>query len=179
MEKSASIPTIRELAKLVEKDTGTVSRWLKRPDWTFDRKGPWKPEIVPEILRWVANNLRAPTIDHDPGKPKGGRLTELREEKLTEEIRKLRAQANTFEAAYARECGKLLDAPAVEQEWASIGSVVRNDFQNLSSQLVPLALNHGMPNEAAATFGQQVEEVVLGILKRLSGVAQGEANGIV
>lgn len=168
---------MKELAALVEKDNGTVSRWLRRPDWPFPRKAPWKPAVVPEILRWVADNLRPPTIDIEPGKPKGGRLTELREEKLTEEIRKLRAQANTFETAYARECGKLLDAPVVEQEWAGIGAVVRSGFQNLSSQLVPLALSHGMPNEAAPTFAQQVEEIVGGVLKRLSGVGDNDEGG--
>jgi hypothetical protein len=170
--KVGNIPTLEALAALVERDISTVSRWTKRPDWTFPRKAPWSPVMVPQILRWVADVLLPPTIEH--GKPSDGggagdEMKELRKKKLREETRKLHAQADQAETQLARERGKLLDADSVEQEWASIGSVVRNDFQNLSSQIVPLALNHGMPNESAATFGQEVEAAVGGILKRLSG----------
>jgi hypothetical protein len=168
--KVKSIASLEALAVLVERDISTVSRWTKRPDWTFPRKAPWTPVMVPQILRWVADVLLPPTVDHGDGKGVAGdELKELRKEKLRKEIRKLHAQADQAETQLARERGKLLDAASVEQEWASIGSVVRNDFQNLSSQLVPLALNHGMPNEAAAVFGQEVEAAVGGILKRLSG----------
>lgn len=134
-------------------------------------------------MRWVANTLivreggqttkpAADTASSD--------LPELKKEKLRKEIRKLHAQADAAETALAKELGKLLDAEIVERRWASIGAVVRNGFQNLSSQLVPLALSHGMPNQAAPQFQEQVDAAVAAILRRLSsndGETKNDSGG--
>jgi phage terminase Nu1 subunit (DNA packaging protein) len=150
----------------VDRDKSNVSRWLKRPDWPFSRTGPWQRSEVPEILRWIADSLISrESVDDEDGDDD---YTELKKEKLRKEIRKLHAQADAAETALAKERGKLLDAADVERKWASIGAVVRNAFQNLSSQLVPLALGHGMPNEAAPQFQEQVDAAVGSILRHLS-----------
>ncbi len=96
-------------------------------------------------------------------------LPALRKDKLRKEIRKLHAQADAAETALARERGLLVDAAEVQQRWTAIAIVMRNAFQNLGAQLVPLALTHGMPHEAAAQFQEQTDGAVAGILRRLSG----------
>lgn len=162
------IKTVTELATLVDRDKSNVSRWLKRPDWPFSRTGPWQRDEVPSILRWVAGTLISREMGDEDDESDGDELVALKKEKLRKEIRKLNAQADAAETALAKELGKLLDASEVERKWASIGSVVRNGFQNLASQIVPLALSHGMPSEAAPHFQDQVEAAVNAILRRLS-----------
>lgn len=156
-----------ELADLVGRDVSQISRWLRRDDWPFGGP-PWNRGTVPKVLRWVADVLERQAPAGDSDGDGADDTTALRKDKLRQEIRKLRANADQAETALARERGKLMDAGAVEGEWTSIGVVVRNAFQNLGSQLVPLALSHGMPNEAAAVYGQQVDETVGGILRHLS-----------
>lgn len=175
--KARQFRTLEELAEAVERDKGTISRWTKREDWPFARKAPWPASDKPKILRWVADTLEKETTGGAGAKADGGKPDEqkrLKLEKLKEEIRKLRAQADQAETALKRERGALMDAAEVESEWASIGVAVRNDFANLPSQLVPLALSHGMPHEAAATFQDQVQEAVNAILRRLSSDPQTE-----
>lgn len=116
-----------------------------------------------ELLVWGKKN----NVNWRPGRPKekkDGNLDAAR-------LRKESALADKYELMLARERGKLLDAATVEMEWAGIGNVVRNAFQNLGSMLVPLALNRGLPNEQAAAFALEVEEATTGILKGLSGKA--------
>jgi hypothetical protein len=164
------IRTLGELSGLVERDPGTVSRWTKRDDWPFAKKAPWSRGDVPKILRWVADTLERDTRpDRGEGDDESADDTKaLRKQKLREEVRKLRANADQAETALAKERGSLIDAGEVEQKWAATAVVVRNGFTNLASQLVPLALGHGMPAEAAAAFGQQVNEAVNGVLRHLS-----------
>lgn len=175
--KPRSIQTLAELAGLVERDKGTVSRWLQREDWPFGR-GPWERASVPKILRWVADNLiaREPIDGSDERSQRADRIKQLREKKLEQEARRINAHAATLETALARERGELMEAAEVEREWASIGAAVRNGFQALASQLVPLALAHGMPNSAAAIFNQQITDAVAAILRRLSSSATAEAD---
>lgn len=160
------IRTLAELAELVQRDPGTVSRWAKRADWPFAKKSPWSRSDVPKILRWVADTLERDT--RPAGDEAADETKTLRKQKLREEVRKLRANADQAETALAKERGKLLDADEVEAEFAAISVAIRNGFTNLSSQLVPLAMGHGMPNEAAAEFGRQTEAAINGVLRHLS-----------
>lgn len=170
-----SIRTLKDLAALVSRDIGTVSRWLKRDDWSFGGF-PIPRSAVPKIQRWMADTLerQAEAVPTGTGDVE---TKQLRKDKLREEVRKLRANADQAETALARERGALMDAAEVAQEWAGIGVVVRNGFQNLASQLVPLALSHGMPQEAAAAFQQQIEEAVAGVLRHLSRDGKSEDDG--
>ena len=51
---------------------------------------------------------------------------------------------------------------------------IRQCFQNLASQLVPLALTHGMPHESAGEFQAQIEAAIEAILAKLSHPADAD-----
>jgi hypothetical protein len=158
---------------------GTVSRWAKRPDWPFAKRGPWPRRDVPSMLRWAADTLERDAGPADAGAEGGADNTAaLRKQKLQQEIRKLRANADQAETALAKERGQLLDAGEVERAWANIAVVVRNGAQNLASQVVPLALSHGMPHEAAGAFQEQVEQAVAGVLRHLSRDGSASDDGV-
>ncbi len=58
MSKAKPITTVSDLARMVERSRKTVRQWLRRDDWTFNRKPPWSAADVPAMLRWSADNLR-------------------------------------------------------------------------------------------------------------------------
>lgn len=122
------------------------------------------------MLRWAADKLERTGQTSKAGRPT---ITDpdsersLRRQKLEQEVRKLRAQADQAETALAKERGRLLDASAVAQEWSSVGVVVRNSLENLPSQIVPLALTHGIPHEVADQFRGQIEGLLSGVLRHL------------
>lgn len=161
------IKTVTELAGLVGRDASQISRWTKRDDWPFARKSPWPKADVPKILNWIADTLERGR----PAKEKQGETggtTELRKQKLQQEIRKLRAQADQAETALARERGNLHDADECERQRVSDALKVANAVQLLPSQLLPLALSQGMPHEASATFQEQATELCTAVLRQLS-----------
>lgn len=158
--------TLEELASAVDRNKGTVSRWTKRPDWPVSRQAPWPRSDVPKILAWVETALEKETTGGQ--REKDGDLKALKVEKLREEIGKIRAQRQQAETTLAKERGELIDARDVEAEWTSITANIRNGFDNLSSQIVPMALSAGMPHQASAQFQEQVGAAIASILKRLS-----------
>jgi hypothetical protein len=168
------VKSAKELAELAGRSAQTGINWINRSDWPFG-KPPWPRTKTPEMLRWVAEHLRPPrpagmSVEEpadDSVNPSN--VLKLKYAKLRQEVRRLHAMADQAETALAKERSQLLDASGVEQEWAGIGNVVRNGFQNLASQVIPLALSHGMPNEAAPEFQSQIEELIHGILRRLGG----------
>jgi gas vesicle protein len=162
------LQTLRELADACGSKVPTVSGWIRKPWWKWSKRAPWSRSIVPEINRAAADALEE-NRGGRPSDPESAESTkELRDEKLRQEIRKLRANADQAETALSKERGALLLASDVEREWASVGVLVRNAVENLPSQIVPLALTHGMPHEAAATLQAQMEELISGVLRHLS-----------
>ncbi len=156
--------SLKEFAAALDVPLTTLSGWVKHERWRWNRRSPWSDTIRAEVRRWAAEELQK-------GRPATGgddEIKELRRQKLVNEVRKLLASAETAETALARERGELVDATEVEREWAGIGVVVRNAMQNLGPQLVPLALSHGMPHQAAPTFGAQIQECIAGVLRHLS-----------
>lgn len=174
--KSGTCKTLVEFSKALDVPKSSVSRWLRRIDWPFPRRAPWSKKIVPEVLRWAADTLEKGRPAKDASK--ATTTQQLRDEKLKQEIRKLRANADQAETALARERGELLLAADVEREWVSVGVVVRNALENLPSQAVPLALTHGMPHESAGKFQSQVEELIAGILRHLSRDSEPEESQV-
>lgn len=172
--KTGHYKTLVEFAAALDVPRATLSRWIQRSDWRFSKRAPWPKKIVPDVLRWAADTLEKGRPATDPAKLKT--TQQLRDEKLREEIRKLRANADQAETALARERGELLLASDVEREWVSVGVVVRNALENLPSQAVPLALTHGMPHEVAGKFQAQIEELVAGILRHLSRDGESEES---
>jgi hypothetical protein len=134
-------------------------------NWTFARRPPWKRGDVPAMLRWAAAHLKEDGVKSDPHDPL---VRDLRRRKLELECRRLLAVAQQAETALDRERSTLLLASEVENEWASIGTLIRSAFENSSSKIVSLSLAHGMPQESAAEFGHQVDEVIRSVLRQLS-----------
>lgn len=188
------IKSLTELAELVGRNKSQITRWVRRDDWPFG-SAPWPRRKVPEILNWVATNIRdrsdvksiTPTEAAAPAaeavkqgrkpSPVSDTISELKTGKLSQEVRKLRAQADTAETALAKERGALLDASKVEDEWAAVGVAIRNGFQSLGAQLTNVALSQGMPSENAPEFQTQAEASITGILRHLSRDGKSENHG--
>lgn len=162
--------TLKELSDLLDLKVPTLGGYVRRPDWPFNRKAPWSSQLKAKMLDWIADTMENGRPAKDPAKATS--TQQLRDDKLRQEIRKLRANADQAETALARERGELLLASDVEREWVSVGVVVRNALENLPSQVVPLALTHGMPNESAGKFQAQVEELIAGVLRHLSSESE-------
>lgn len=165
--KSRSYGTLREFAEALGKiPVTTLSSWIRNPKWKWNSKAPWNADIVPDVLRWAADDLETGRPRKDPAKVT--KTQELRDEKLRQEIRKLRANADQAETALARERGQLHDADQCEEEAVRRATLIRNAMQNVPTQGVSLALSHGMPHEAAPQFQKQLEELVNGSLRYLA-----------
>jgi hypothetical protein len=161
--KSPPLGTLKEFSEALKSKLSTVSGWTKHPTWKWSKRAPWPSDIVPEVLRWAAESLEKGR----PAKPSGS-TQQLRDEKLKQEIRKLRANADQAETALAKERGALHDADQCEEEATRRATLIRNGLQNVAPQSVSLALSHGMPHEAAPQFQKQIEELVNGCLRHLS-----------
>ncbi len=165
--KPQPIKTQRELSVLVERDESQISRWLQDDRWPFG-SAPWSRSDLPKMLRWIAEDLRNKPDEADAG------TAPLRREKLEQEIRRLKAQAETFELQLAKEKGASLDAAEVKARWANIGQVIRSGLQNLPPQVVSIALRHGMAHTASASVQSEVRAVVDDVLMVLSREGRDE-----
>lgn len=161
--------TLKAFAAALDVPLSTLSGWTKHPLWPWDRKAPWPAALVPNVLRWAADTMEKGRPARDPAKLT--KTQELRDEKLRQEIRKLRAHADQAETALAKERGGLHEADPCEEEAARRGVLIRNAMQNVPTQGVSLALSHGMPHEAAPAFQKQLEELVNGSLRYLATTA--------
>lgn len=164
--KPGPIASQAELAATVGRSRSQISRWVADDRWPFGG-APWPQSKVPEILRWMAETLRSVGG--------GGAHPELRREKLEQEIRKLRAQADQAELERDGRLAQLISAADVDAEWASVGAMIRNAFAPLAAQLVGLAISHGLPQEAAPEFQRQIEEAIAGILRVLNATVHQDA----
>jgi hypothetical protein len=175
-----SFRTLAEFATGLKTPLSTVSGWTKHPRWQWGRKAPWSGSIVPAVLRWAADNLERgrPAKSVTPSEEGDGSVADLRRQKLEQEIRKLRAHADQAETALAKERGDLHDADACEEEAVRRATLYRSAVQNIPTQVVSLALSHGMPHEAAPGFQKQIEELVNGCLRYTAASADaGSAAG--
>jgi Xaa-Pro aminopeptidase len=173
--KPRPLGTLKAFSEACDRPLTTVAGWTKHAAWKWGRKAPWSSAIVPDVLRWAADEL-------EKGRPKAptdpGTIADLRRQKLEQEIRKLRAHADQAETALARERADLHDADACEEEAVRRATLYRNAVQNIPTQVVSLALSHGMPHEAAPGFQKQIEELVNGSLRYTAASADaGPAAG--
>jgi hypothetical protein len=167
--KPASFATLTAFAEALQTPISTVSGWTKDARWQWAKKGPWPAACVPDVLRWAADTLEKGRPAKDPAT--ASKTAGLREEKLRQEIRKLRAHADQAETALAKERGALHDADACEEEAVRRAALFRNGVQNLPLQVVSMALSHGLPHEAAPVFQKQIEELTNGCLRYLAAAA--------
>jgi hypothetical protein len=175
--KPEQFRTLAEFSTGLKVPVSTLSGWIRHDFWQWSKKAPWPKSVVPDVLRAAADNLergRPPTEKTDPRAAQNTK--DLREEKLRQEIRKLRAHADQAETALAKERGTLHDADACEEEAVRRATLYRNAVQNVPTQVVSLALAHGMPHEAAPTFQKQLEELVNGCLRYTAASAEPAAS---
>jgi hypothetical protein len=175
--KPRSYRTLKEFAAALDRPLTTVAGWVKHQAWRWGRKAPWAAEIVPDVLRWAADELEKGRPAKDPATLT--KTQQLRDEKLRQEIRKLRANADQAETALARERGALHDAGDCAAAQNMKAALIRNSIESLDSQIVSLALSHGLPHEAAPIFQQQVKDLHATVLRFLSAstVSRPVADG--
>jgi hypothetical protein len=93
-----------------------------------------------------------------------GDLAGLRLERLKQEVRRLNAQATFAEAELSRIRSALHDHDACDAEWWSARQRVADALHPLASQVVAVAVTHGLPREAATTLRQQAGELIERVL---------------
>jgi hypothetical protein len=138
-----------ELAELLGRDPSQVSRYLRDPRWPFPKRGPWHRKIVPDMLRWVADELdqkvAAVGPEDDPDETKT-----LRKEKLRQEVRKLRAQAEAAEVALARERGDLMTLDDARAAIAPTIALQKAAWADLPKTMPPRLQGLTAPEQEAA-----------------------------
>src|SRR5262245_3785905 len=104
--KRSEFGCLREFAEALNVPIGTLSSWVRHDFWRWPRRAPWPAKIVPDVLRWRAEELGVgrPPTERTPTDLKG-----LREQKIREEIRKLRFQADVAESELKERDGRLAD----------------------------------------------------------------------
>lgn len=167
--------SIRQLAIRLDISHTTVTSWVKRNDWPFNRRSPWKESQVAKIQRWAAETLqkRVDATPDDAADAEG--VAALRKQKLQQEIRKLFANADQAEAALAKERGGLLDANEVAVEWAAIRRMIGDGVEHLPAKFATLAVAHGLPVEAEAQFREEAAEAFHRVLNHLGDCDSGRA----
>jgi len=174
--KSRKLDTLTAFAAALKTPITTVSGWTRHADWKWRKKAPWSDEIVPEVLRWAADTLEKGRPSKQADSKSDDEIKALREQKLRQEIRKLRAHADQAETALAKERGDLHDAAACEEEAVRRATLYRNGIQNIPSQIVSLALSNGLPHEAAPRFQGQIEELVNGCLRFTAAAGNSQSE---
>jgi hypothetical protein len=171
----APYASLREFSEALDTPLSTVSGWTKHPQWQWTARAPWPREVVPQVLRWAATMLEKGRPAKSKTDPAGfSKTVNLRDEKLRQEIRKLRAHADQAESQLARERGALHDAAVCEEEAVRRAVLFRNGVQNIPPQVVSMALSHGLPHDGAPVFQKQIEELVNGCLRYLASTADAE-----
>jgi hypothetical protein len=128
--------TLAEFAKALRISTSTASGWTKHPLWKWNRKAPWPAEIVPDVLRWKADELQAGRPVNEAIDPaQAETIRGLREQKLREEIRKLRAQASVAESELAERQRRLIPIEEVERAGVSVITASRNVWLGMSGRM--------------------------------------------
>ena len=162
--------TPQQVAEILDLDEKTVRRWCNLKSDPCPHKRTRSGVIrlnEAEIAAW----MQAHQLTGRPGRPAkdagggAGQADALTSAKL----RKENALAATYELDLAERRGDLLDGELVKARWAGIGNVIRNGFQNLAAQLVPIAKRQGMPQSGAAVFQAETQAMIDGILAALAG----------
>lgn len=131
-ETDAKLRSASDLARATGRTPQAVGKWLRDPRWTFGPP-PWPRSVVPDVQRWMAAQLEAGGKKLDPKDALFG----LKEQRLKEDIRKIRAQADTYEVSLARERGRLLDADEVERGRIARITAVRHALMGLGASIAP------------------------------------------
>ncbi len=152
--------SITDLARKVDRDESTVREWMKREDWSFDKKGPWK---VKDIREWMEDYLDEEAVVASKKRKKSkksdlGPLTKARKE-AAEERTLLTRQRRLVEK------GELISKKAVQARDL-------RKIQAVKSAL--LALPRSIANAIVGKTKNEVEEIVQ---KRVEDIIRNFAKG--
>lgn len=164
--RSATVKQVADGFDVAEK---TVRQWAKDGcphDGGGSSATPYAFDQT-EVAAW----MRMGGKTGKPGRPvqKGG------EGRSEADLRRLNAMADHWELKNAALRRQVILAVDVDTEWGHIMQVVRNGIQNLGATILPLALQHGMPNAEAVKFQNGVDTITGDILRHLS--RDGDADG--
>jgi hypothetical protein len=138
-----------ELAELLGRDPSQISRYLRDPRWPFPKRGPWHRKLVPDMLRWVADELDQKVAAIGPDDA-ADEMKSLRKEKIKQEIRKLRAQAEAAEVALARERGDLMTLDDARAVIAPVVALLKAAWADLPKTMPPRLQGLPAPEQEAA-----------------------------
>jgi len=122
-----------ELAGALKVSGATMSRLLRRDDWPVTRIPHWASADVVKIQKWREESLREDRARLDRA---GGDTAPLRREKLTQEIRKLSAQASSAELQLSKEREELVPLEEVRSLIEGRVLALRGGFMGLPYRLV-------------------------------------------
>ena len=131
---AAKYTTAAAFSKALGISEGGLSQLRRRDDCPIAGNPPWTSPDVASVLRWREENLKADAAKLDHHTADAG-TKGLRKKKLEQEIRKIRAQADSAELTVHREKGKLLDADDVEAGIIERIHAIRSAMQSAGSRL--------------------------------------------
>lgn len=150
---------VRELASLIGRSPGTVSRWLRRLDWPFARTPPWN---AAKVLTW-ANAMLAPNPagQAQPPDPTAEDAATARLERQAR-AQVYAARAMLARQTYERRSAKLHDASACRQRHLRQNEAVRGALQEV------LQLARTLVGQPADEIERRLTTCVNGILNRFA-----------
>lgn len=167
----SQITTVTALAASIGRSKQAVSKWTKREDWPFSRKPPWDRSALPKIRHWAQYNLKQDGTPAPASEPLDSLETPAPTDRQDERAAKLKVldeRGRILELQRKREEGQLLAVEDVRNEWSSICALIRTGIQNLTPQLLPMALSLGMPRDAAGDFRERCDALINSTLRLLS-----------
>lgn len=173
------IPSVRQLAKELGRSNPTVLSYVKRQDWPFARKGPWKRSDLPKMRRWMAQTL-APDLANPDNVLEPDPVADLRlsPERLAK-VRLLITRQAKLELERAILAGDFLDKAEERRRDLEKIQVVKSALQGLSRRLPPLLVGRSVDE-----ISEIIREEATWIMQAFAGEAAGadgpdrEAAGI-
>lgn len=145
--------SIRELAEKVGRDRTTVEEWLKKEDWPFSTKGPWK---LKDVKIWMNAYL-----DKDATEAYEQRLKDLRDdpggESGVSSLTRARVEGTIERTLFTRqrrleEKGKLISSEEAQ-------AIRLRQIHAVKSAL--LSLPRSIANAIVGKSKNEVEEIIL------------------
>jgi phage terminase Nu1 subunit (DNA packaging protein) len=157
-------------AKALDIHPGTLSRLLRQDGFPVRNAPPWTADDVATVQRWrleeLQENRAALAAEADEGEGEESSKA-LKRRKLTQDIRKVSAQADAAELVVARERGAVLDAADVERTWAGEVERYKADLLQLPTALAIKCAGHSEPD---------IQRTIEAAVKDLCRKWQGDGN---
>ena len=146
---------VLELAEKVDRDEKQVRIWMKREDWGFPKKGPWK---IAEVKLWMEQCLDQEAVARNKnGKKLPPSLTNARIEGTVERTL-LTRQRRLLER------GKLIDIEEAQRIRLRHIHKVKGEFLSL-----PRSLANALVGKSRDVIEEKLKERIESILRGFSG----------